>query len=214
MSRKIPSIFIMIFLTVILAACGAVREEQEEIKEELVLLDSSQHPEVTIEMSNGGIIKVELYPEVAPNTVNNFIALVQDQYYDGLIFHRVIPDFMIQGGDPTGTGSGGPGYAIMGEFTSNGFENKLKHTRGVISMARSSDSMDSAGSQFFIMHAEESPSLDKLYAGFGKVTEGMDVVDTIAIQERGRNDLPLEPLIMTKVTVDMKDLSFEAPEKM
>lgn len=225
MLRKISSVFIMALLLVLLAACGAVNQEQQEKgnqnstggaaedNDELVLLDSSQHPEVTIEMSNGGIIKLELYPEVAPNTVNNFISLVQDQYYDGLIFHRVIPDFMIQGGDPTATGNGGPGYSIKGEFTSNGFENKLKHTRGVISMART-DNMDSAGSQFFIMHAEEWPSLDKLYASFGKVIEGMDVVDTIALQDRGRYDMPLEPLVMTKVTVDTKGLSFEQPEKM
>src|SRR5690606_16372168 len=129
-----------------------VEEEPVYSNEALELLDSSKHPEVTIEMSNGGIIKVELYPEIAPNTVSNFVSLVQEGYYDGLIFHRVIPDFMIQGGDPEGTGMGGPGYSIAGEFSSNGIENPMVHARGVISMARSMDK-NSAGSQFFIMHA-------------------------------------------------------------
>lgn len=179
---------------------------------ELELLDSSQHPEVTIEMSNGGIIKLELYPEIAPNTVNSFVSLVQQGFYDGLIFHRVIPGFMIQGGDPEGTGVGGPGYSIKGEFTANGFENLLPHTRGVISMARSK-SMDSAGSQFFIMHAV-SPHLDQQYAGFGMVTEGLEVVDEIVSQKRDKGDRPLEPLVMTKVTVDTKGLELAEPEKM
>jgi Peptidyl-prolyl cis-trans isomerase (rotamase) - cyclophilin family len=176
------------------------------------LLDSDKHPEITIEMSNGGIIKVELYPEVAPNTVNNFISLVEQQFYDGLMFHRVIPGFMIQGGDPDATGMGGPGYSIPGEFTANGFENKLKHTRGVISMARSGNP-DSAGSQFFIM-VEDYPSLDKQYASFGKVIEGMEVVDEIVNQKTDLNDKPIEnPLTMTKVTVDKKGMTFEEPVK-
>jgi len=213
MSRKISMLAILVFLVVIMAACGKSTPKEPVNSDELVLLDSSQHPEVTIEMSNGGIIKVELYPEVAPNTVNSFISLVQSQYFDGLMFHRVIPGFMIQGGDPTATGTGGPGYSIKGEFTSNGFTNNLKHTRGVISMARSAQSKDSAGSQFFIMQAD-APSLDKDYASFGMVTEGLDVVDTIALQERNKQDKPLEPLIMTKVTVDTKGLSFKEPEKM
>ncbi|URN95281.1 MAG: peptidylprolyl isomerase [Candidatus Pristimantibacillus lignocellulolyticus] len=180
---------------------------------ELELLDSSQHPEVTIEMSNGGIIKLELYPEIAPNTVSNFVSLAQQGFYDGLIFHRVMPDFMIQGGDPEGTGMGGPGYNIKGEFTANGFENRLKHTRGVISMARS-QSMDSAGSQFYIVQAKETPHLDGLYASFGMVTEGLDVVDEIVSQKRDTQDKPLEPLVMTKVTVDTKGLELAELEKM
>lgn len=178
--------------------------------EELELLGPEKHPEVTIEMSDGGIIKVELYPEVAPNTVNNFISLIDEGYYDGIIFHRVIPGFMIQGGDPEGEGTGGPGYTIDGEFTSNGFTNLLKHTKGVISMARANDP-NSAGSQFFIM-AEDYPSLDNMYASFGKVTEGMDVVETIVNQKRDAADKPLEPLSMKKVTVDKKGMEFDPPK--
>lgn len=175
------------------------------------LLGPEKHPEVTIEMSNGKTIKIELYPEVAPNTVNNFISLVQDGFYDGLIFHRVIPGFMIQGGDPDGNGSGGPGYSIPGEFSDNGFENKLKHTRGVISMART-NMPDSAGSQFFIM-VEDYPSLDNLYAAFGKVIEGIETADEIVAQDRNANDKPLDPLSMTKVTVDLKGMTFDPPVK-
>lgn len=187
---------------------AATEPPQEEGPE---LLGSDKHPVVTIEMSNDKVIKVELYPEVAPNTVNNFISLVQSGFYDGVIFHRVIPGFMIQGGDPEGTGTGGPGYSIAGEFTSNGFENKLKHTRGVISMARTGDP-NSAGSQFFIMH-EDATSLDEQYASFGKVIEGLDVVDEIVAQERDGSDKPLDPLSMKKVTVDTKGMTFEAPKK-
>ncbi len=136
------------------------------------------NPIVTIEMENGGVIKAELYPEVAPNTVNNFISLIKSGFYDGVIFHRVIPGFMIQGGDPQGTGMGGPGYCIRGEFSDNGFKNELKHTRGVLSMARTMIP-DTAGSQFFIMH-QDAPHLDRQYAAFGKVIEGIEVVDQIA----------------------------------
>ncbi|MCU6712246.1 peptidylprolyl isomerase [Paenibacillus sp. J5C_2022] len=175
------------------------------------LLGSDQHPEVTIETSSGGIIKVELYPEVAPNTVNNFIALVDQGFYDGVIFHRVMPGFMIQGGDPDGTGMGGPGYSIPGEFTNNGLENNLKHDRGVISMARST-MPDSAGSQFFIM-VDEAPHLDGDYAAFGKVIEGMEAVDEIVNQDRDGQDKPLEPISMKKVTVDKKGMTFEEPKK-
>lgn len=164
-----------------------------------------------MELSNDKIIKLELYPEVAPNTVQNFISLVNKGFYDGLIFHRVIPDFMIQGGDPDGIGSGGPGYSIPGEFSSNRFENKLKHTRGVLSMARSS-SPDSAGSQFFIMVAD-SPSLDNEYAAFGKVTEGMDAVDEIVNQKKNANDRPDTPISMKKVTVDTLGMTFDEPQK-
>ena len=159
------------------------------------------NPIVTIEMENGGIIKAELYPEIAPNTVANFVTLVASGFYDGLIFHRVIPGFMIQGGDPKGTGMGGPGYSIQGEFALNGFrQNNLRHTRGVLSMARSM-MPNSAGSQFFIMHAD-APHLDGDYAAFGKVTEGMDVVDAIAAAPTGFQDRPVSEQKIKKATVD------------
>ena len=150
---------------------------------------SNQNPIVTIEMENGDIMKAELYPEIAPNTVNNFISLIKKGYYDGVIFHRVIPGFMIQGGDPDGTGMGGPGYSIKGEFTHNGFKNDLKHTPGVLSMARTMIP-DSAGSQFFIMH-ETSPHLDGEYAAFGKLVEGLEVVDKIARVKTDYSDRPM-----------------------
>ena len=156
---------------------------------------------VTFEMENGDVFKAELYPEVAANTVANFVELVQKGFYDGLIFHRVIPGFMIQGGDPTGTGMGGPGYAIKGEFAANGFKkNNLKHTRGVLSMARSM-MKDSAGSQFFVMHAD-APHLDGQYAAFGKVIEGMDAVDHVAETRTGFQDRPVEDQRMKQVTVE------------
>ena len=161
---------------------------------------SEQNPIVTIEMENGGIIKAELYPETAPNSVNNFISLVNKGFYDGIIFHRVIAGFMIQGGDPRGIGIGGPGYSIRGEFEANGFKNDLKHSRGVLSMARAMDP-NSAGSQFFIMH-EDAPHLDGQYAAFGKVIEGMDVVDAIAAVRTDYNDRPRTPQKMKKVTVE------------
>jgi peptidyl-prolyl cis-trans isomerase B (cyclophilin B) len=169
---------------------------------------SGDNPIVTIEMENGGKITIELYPKVAPNSVNNFISLVKKGFYDGTIFHRVIPGFMVQGGDPDGTGMGGPGYSIAGEFTQNGFENNLKHTTGVLSMARAQNP-NSAGSQFFIMVAD-SPHLDGAYAAFGKVTEGMDVVNEIVSQKRDRSDRPETPQVMKKVTVDTRGA--EAPE--
>ena len=159
------------------------------------------NPIVTIEMENGGVIKAELYPEIAPNTVANFVTLVQSGFYDGLIFHRVIPGFMIQGGDPQGTGMGGPGYTIKGEFARNGFrQNNLRHTRGVLSMARSM-MPNSAGSQFFIMHAD-APHLDGDYAAFGKVTEGMDVVDGIANAPTGFQDRPVTEQRIKKAIVE------------
>ena len=159
------------------------------------------NPIVKIEMENGGVITAELYPEIAPNTVANFVNLVESGFYDGLIFHRVIPGFMIQGGDPQGTGMGGPGYSIKGEFARNGFrENTLRHTRGVLSMARSM-MPNSAGSQFFIMHAD-APHLDGDYAAFGKVTEGMDVVDRIASVRTGMQDRPVEEQKIARATVD------------
>lgn len=172
---------------------------------------TASHPVVTIEMDNGGIIKAELYPEVAPNTVNNFISLIQKGFYDGTIFHRVIPGFMIQGGDPDGTGMGGPDYSIAGEFSANGFTNNLLHTEGVLSMARSQD-MNSGGSQFFIM-AADYPSLDGSYAAFGKVTEGLDVVQAIVNLPRDSSDRPDTPPVMTKVTVDTLGVTYPEPEK-
>ena len=159
------------------------------------------NPIVTIEMENGGVIKAELYPEIAPNTVANFVTLVQSGFYDGLIFHRVIPGFMIQGGDPQGTGMGGPGYSIQGEFARNGFkQNNLRHSRGVLSMARSM-MPNSAGSQFFIMHAD-APHLDGDYAAFGKVTEGLDVVDAIAAAPTGFQDRPVTDQKIKAATVE------------
>ena len=170
------------------------------------------NPIVTIQMKDGGVMKAELYPEIAPITVQNFIDLASKGFYNGLIFHRVIPGFMIQGGDPQGTGVGGPGYCIKGEFSANGFRNDLKHTRGVLSMARAMDP-DSAGSQFFIMH-ETSPHLDGAYAAFGKVIEGLDVVDRIALTKTGWADKPVEPQIMKTVTVDTQGVDYPEPEKM
>ena len=171
----------------------------------------SQNPVVTIEMENGSVIKAELYPEIAPNTVNNFLSLVNNGYYDGLTFHRVIYGFMIQGGCPEGTGMGGPGYSIKGEFAVNGFENNLKHTEGVLSMARSM-MPDSAGSQFFIMHAN-APHLDGDYAAFGKLTEGEDVLDKIATCDTDWNDRPLQPQVMKTVTVETFGVDYPEPEK-
>ena len=171
----------------------------------------AQNPIVTIEMENGGKMVAELYPEVAPNTVNNFVSLVQSGFYDGLIFHRVIPGFMIQGGCPQGTGMGGPGYTIKGEFTGNGFKNDLKHDRGVLSMARAMHP-NSAGSQFFIM-VEEAPHLDGQYASFGKVVEGMDVADAIVNTKRNYMDKPLEDQRIKSMTVETFGVDYPAPEK-
>ena len=170
------------------------------------------NPIVTFEMENGGVIKAELYPEVAPNSVNNFISLVNKGFYDGLIFHRCIPGFMIQGGCPQGTGMGGPGYSIKGEFTGNGFHNDLAHDRGVLSMARAMDP-DSAGSQFFIM-VEKAPHLDGQYAAFGKVTSGMDVVDAIAATRTGRNDRPVEEQKIASITVETHGETYPEPKKL
>ena len=171
---------------------------------------SEQNPIVTIEMENGGIIKAELYPETAPNSVNNFISLVNKGFYDGIIFHRVIAGFMIQGGDPRGIGIGGPGYSIRGEFEANGFKNDLKHSRGVLSMARAMDP-NSAGSQFFIMH-KDSPFLDGQYAAFGKLIEGMDVVNAIAEVQTDYADKPLKPQKMQTVTVETFGVDYPEPD--
>lgn len=170
------------------------------------------NPIVTINMKGGDLIKLELYPEIAPNTVNNFISLVKKGYYDGVIFHRVIEGFMIQGGDPKGVGTGGPGYTIKGEFAKNGFtKNNLKHARGVISMARTM-MPNSAGSQFFIMH-QNSPHLDGQYAAFGKVVVGIEVVDKIASVETDYSDKPIVPQVMEKVTVDTFGVEYPEPTK-
>lgn len=170
------------------------------------------NPIVTIKTNQGKEIKVELYPDVAPNTVNNFISLANSGYYDGLIFHRVIDGFMIQGGCPQGSGMGNPGYSIKGEFNSNSFKNDLKHSKGVISMARSQNA-NSAGSQFFIMH-KDAPHLDGMYAAFGKVIEGLDVVDEIAVVEVDYSDRPSTPQVMESVTVETFGVEYPEPEKM
>ena len=171
----------------------------------------AQNPIVTITMENGDVMKAELYPEIAPNTVNNFISLIQKNFYDGVVFHRVIRGFMLQGGDPEGTGMGGPGYHIKGEFSNNGFNNDLKHTPGVLSMARTMIP-DSAGSQFFIMH-QTSPHLDGEYAAFGKVIEGMDIVNKIAEMPTDYRDRPLEDQRMKSVTVETFGVEYPEPEK-
>ena len=173
----------------------------------------AKNPLVTIEMENGDIITAELYPEIAPQSVRNFVNLIRDGFYDGLTFHRVIPGFMIQGGCPFGTGTGGPGWTIRGEFASNGVENNLEHTRGVLSMARTSDP-DSAGSQFFIMH-DDAPHLDGSYAAFGKVVSGMEAVDRIAETKRNiYNDKPEKKQIMKKITVETFGEDYPLPEKL
>ena len=175
------------------------------------MAEEKKKPIVTINMENGGVIKAELYPDIAPNTVNNFISLINSHFYDGVIFHRVIKGFMIQGGDPDGTGMGGPDYSIRGEFSSNGFRNDLKHSAGVLSMARTM-MPDSAGSQFFVMH-KDSPHLDGDYAAFGKVIEGMDIVDAIAETETDYNDRPLSEQKIKRMTVETFGVSYPEPEK-
>lgn len=181
---------------------GGAMNTQEDI--------TMQNPVITIEMESGDVIKAELYPEIAPNTVNNFISLVKKGFYDGLIFHRIIAGFMIQGGDPDGTGMGGPGYSIKGEFNYNGFDNSLKHSRGVLSMARAQHP-DSAGSQFFIMHAN-APHLDGQYAAFGKLIEGEDVLDKIASVDTDYSDRPRKPQVMKTVTVETFGVDYDEPE--
>lgn len=171
----------------------------------------AQNPIVTFEMENGKVFRAELYPDIAPNTVNNFISLVKKGFYNGTIFHRVIAGFMIQGGDPMGTGTGGPGYNIAGEFRANGFSNNLRHERGVLSMARAM-APDSAGSQFFVMH-KDSPHLDGQYAAFGKVCDGMETVDEIATTPKGYADRPIQPQRMKKVTVDTFGVEYPDPQR-
>ena len=211
--KKTKMFIASLLLLFVLVACSNNDNDANKNKpsDGAMAQSSDNHPLVTILMENDDVIEIELYPETAPNTVNNFISLVEDGYYDGVIFHRVIPGFMIQGGDPDGTGSGGPGYSIKGEFTNNGFDNDLAHSRGVISMART-QAPDSAGSQFFIMH-QDSPSLDGEYAAFGEVISGIEVVDTIVNVET-QQDKPVagQEQVMKKVTVDLNGETFDAPE--
>ena len=208
--KKFYQIVLFTVLIAILAACGKETAENKEQESNANYAEEvTENPIVTITMENDKKIVIELEPKTAPNTVANFISLVEDGFYDGLIFHRIIPGFMIQGGDPDGTGMGGPDYAIKGEFTSNGFDNTLTHERGVISMARSQDP-DSAGSQFFIM-TEQATHLDGDYAAFGKVTEGMETVDEIVAADRGNNDKPLEDQKMKTVEVDAKGFDYPEP---
>jgi len=198
-------LLIAMLASAVLAGCGrSGRTETGSVNPD------AKHPIVTIEMDSGKSIRLELYPEVAPNTVNNFISLAQEGFYDGLTFHRVIDGFMIQGGDPAGNGTGGPGYEIRGEFTGNGVPNSLLHKRGVLSMARRDDSNDSAGSQFFIMVAD-TPSLDGGYAAFGRVVEGMETVDEIAALPTA-GDRPETPPVMKKVTVDLNGAKIKEPD--
>ncbi|MFJ8236434.1 peptidylprolyl isomerase [Ureibacillus sp. NPDC094379] len=210
-------VFSLMAVVFVLTGCGtsskSAQTEDNTAKESSKINDYSaevkENPIVTITMSNKEKIVIELEPSLAPNTVANFISLVEEGFYDGLIFHRVIPDFMIQGGDPSGNGTGDPGYSIEGEFSSNGYENNLKHERGVISMARSSDP-NSAGSQFFIM-VESAPHLDGEYAAFGKVIEGMETVDAVVAVERDGADKPLEEQKMQKVEVDTNGFEYPDP---
>lgn len=205
MRKKFIQVFALLAVMLLVAACQSEPKETEQKKSseegEKKELLTGDHPIVTLKMKNGGTVTAELYPEIAPNTVNNFLSLIDEGFYDGLIFHRVIPGFMIQGGNPEGTGTGGPGYAIAGEFSSNGVDNPLIHERGVLSMARSADP-DSAGSQFFIM-VDAASNLDGDYAAFGKVTEGLDVVDDIVNVKRGAKDKPVEDQVIQSITVDL-----------
>lgn len=211
-------VFSLMALVFVLTGCGTSTDsgqsKDKALQESAEKTDYSsavkENPIVTITMNNDEKIVIELEPSTAPNTVANFVTLVKKGYYDGLIFHRVIPGFMIQGGDPSGNGTGGPGYTIEGEFSKNGFENNLKHERGVISMARTNDP-NSAGSQFFIM-VEEAPTLDGEYAAFGKVIEGMETVDAIVDADRDSANKPLEDQQMKKVEVDTKGFEYPAPE--
>ncbi|KAB8137816.1 peptidylprolyl isomerase [Gracilibacillus oryzae] len=200
--RKLLYFLITLFVVVLLSACGQGQQNTTDNNTaEQVEIKDGEKPVVTMVMDNGGEIVIELYPEVAPKTVENFVQLVEQGFYDGLTFHRVIPGFMIQGGDPSGDGTGGSGETIPGEFESNGYDNPLLHEEGVISMARSQDP-DSASSQFFIMDAD-SPHLDGDYAAFGKVISGMEVVHEIANVERGRNDKPVDDQVISQMTVEL-----------
>lgn len=196
---------LLIVLTLIIAGCQSGGGTLPEFDE------TDAVPVVTMTMEDGGEVKIELYPNIARNTVNNFIYLIEEGFYDGLTFHRIIADFMIQGGDPEGTGLGGPGYTIVGEFSENGYDNDLKHERGILSMARTQEP-DSAGSQFFIM-VEDSPHLDGEYAAFGKVVEGMETVDEIAHTETDSHAQPLEEQVIESMTVELNGYEYEEPVK-
>lgn len=214
MLKRTIQFMLVLTLAVVLAACGTAEEKNTASSDDKPTVDYAkdvtENPIATITMATGEKIVLELEPKTAPNTVANFIALANDGFYDGLIFHRVMEGFMIQGGDPEGTGMGGPGYSIAGEFTDNGFENNLKHTRGVISMARSGDP-NSAGSQFFIMHEDES-NLDNQYASFGKVIEGIEVVDRIATTEVN-GEKPKTDEVIESITIDTKGFEYPEPVK-
>ncbi|WP_346929352.1 peptidylprolyl isomerase [Clostridium sp.] len=222
--RTIGALLITAVISLTLIGCSTSNKSNKEetntqsndnkeiyLSKETEKKETDKNPVATIEMEDGKVIRLELYPEIAPNTVRNFISLANSKFYDGLIFHRIISGFMIQGGDPEGTGVGGPDYSIYGEFTNNQFENTLLHTKGVISMARSNDK-NSAGSQFFIMHGD-TPSLDGDYAAFGKVIEGMDVVDSIAQVETGSNDRPKKDVKIKSITVDTFGVTYKEPVK-
>lgn len=211
MSKKIKKGFLSVLLIGALALVGCSNKTNQDMDEE-TRTPPEQLPIATIIIDGFGTIEAELYPHIAPNTVNNFISLANNGFYDNLIFHRVIEGFMIQGGDPEGSGMGGPGYSIKGEFDNNKFKNDLKHTAGVLSMARSQQK-DSAGSQFFIM-AEDSPNLDGDYASFGKVISGMDIVKSIEKVETGANDAPTNKVVIKSITVDTKGIDYPDPEKM
>lgn len=200
LNSKLLIILSILLSMMILGGCSA-KTPENVVEFDPVTVDPSEYPVATVELETGELIKIALFPEIAPNTVNNFIALSQEGFYDGLGFHRVIKDFMIQGGDPLGTGMGGPGYTIKGEFTANGFPNGLKHTRGVVSMARTRE-MDTAGSQFFIVQTDYK-SLDEQYASFGYVFEGIEVVDLIAEVAKDKNDKPLEAIIMKSIVIEL-----------
>lgn len=200
-------LIILLIISFLMWYQGVIKNQNQEKGEAMM-----KNPVITIQMADGNLIKIELYPEIAPNTVNNFISLSKSGFYDGVIFHRVIEGFMIQGGDPLGTGVGGPGYSIKGEFRSNGVENELKHSRGVLSMARSNNP-DSAGSQFFIMH-QDAAHLDGQYAAFGKVISGMEVVDQIATTKTDSQDRPTEEQKISKVMVETFGEDYEDPEKL
>ena len=203
MKKVVAMLLAAVMLSLVFIACNTESKNQDEDNQQGENMDKII---ATIEMEDGGIIKLELYPDIAPQTVRNFVSLARKGFYDGLTFDRIIPGFMIQGGDPNGTGSGGPGYCIKGEFAINGFENDLKHTRGVISMARLNKPYDSAGSQFFIMHAD-APHLDGAYAAFGMVIEGMDVVDRIAsVDCNPMNNHPYEDVVIKSITISGPEL--------
>lgn len=208
---KIIYIITVVFIVMIIGGCSSSENEKSNKLDSKPKQTIKDNPVATIKMENNDVIKIELYPNIAPNTVSNFITLAESGFYNGVIFHRVIPGFMIQGGDPNGDGTGGPDYHIKGEFTSNGFENQLKHERGIISMART-QAPDTAGSQFFIMVAD-ADSLDGEYAAFGKVTDGMDVVDNIVNAQRDQQDKPLKDQKMKQITIDTFGIDYPQPEK-